>query len=241
MLSKNTIKYLTNLQRKKFRLTSKEFVVEGEKMVLEAVQQQKERVVKVFGIPVFLEENNLENIDFEEITEKELKQISTLTTPNKALVVMRQHTAKIGEANFYLALDNIQDPGNLGSIIRLADWYGIQDIICSDDCVDCYNPKVVQATMGSIFRVNLHYVDLHSFLKNSKLPIYGALLNGQNVYQEQLTQSGILLMGNEGNGIREELLPLITNPLTIPRFGEAESLNVGFATAILVSEFFRKS
>lgn len=239
MLSKNTIKYLTNLQRKKFRAISKEFVVEGEKMVLEALQGQKNAVVKVFGTATFLEENNLEDVDNEEITEKELKQISTLTTPNKALALMRQHTASVAETNFYLALDNIQDPGNLGSIIRLADWYGIQDIICSDDCVDCYNPKVVQATMGSIFRVNLHYVDLHSFLKTSKLPVYGALLNGKNVYQQKLTPNGILLMGNEGNGIREEFLPLITNPLTIPRFGGAESLNVGFATAILLSEFWR--
>lgn len=240
MLSKNTIKYLTNLQRKKFRATSKEFVVEGEKMVLEALQGQKNAVIKVFGTAMFLEENNLKDVDTEEIIEKELKQISTLTTPNKALALMRKHTAPIAETNFYLALDNIQDPGNLGSIIRLADWYGIQDIICSEDCVDCYNPKVVQATMGSIFRVNLHYVDLYSFLKTSKLPVYGALLNGKNVYQQQLTPNGILLMGNEGNGIREEFLPLITKPLTIPRFGGAESLNVGFATAILLSELFRQ-
>lgn len=239
MLSKNIIKHLNALQRKKFRNESGEFILEGEKMVLEAVQLFRGRIVKVYCLSEFSMENDLSEVDFELIEEKELKQISGLTTPNKALAILRQEVVSVEKNDFYLALDGIQDPGNMGTIIRLADWFGLKQIICSPDCVDCYNPKVVQATMGSILRVRLHYTDLVAFFKQTDLPVYGTLLDGENVYQKQLQRKGILLMGNEGNGIRPELFPLISSPLTIPRFGEAESLNVGIATAILLSEFSR--
>ncbi len=239
MLSKNTIKHLTSLHHKKYRNTYNEFVVEGEKIVAEAIEWAKDAVVKVYCLEQLANEFISAGIAIEIVTERELKQISSLSTPNKAIAVMRQITDKIESTHFYLALDGIQDPGNLGTIIRLADWFGIHQIICSSDCVDCYNPKVVQASMGSIFRIQMHYVELADFLTKSDLPIYGALLNGENIYTKTLQRKGILVMGNEGNGIRPELLPLVTQALTIPKFGEAESLNVGIATAILLSEFSR--
>jgi RNA methyltransferase, TrmH family len=239
MLSKNTIKHLTSLHHKKYRHTYNEFVVEGEKIVAEAIEWAKDAVIKVYCLEQLANEFISNGIAIEIITERELKQISSLSTPNKAIAVMRQITDEIKSTHFYLALDGIQDPGNLGTIIRLADWFGIHQIICSNDCVDCYNSKVVQASMGSIFRIQMHYVELADFLTKSDLPIYGALLNGANIYKQPLQRKGILVMGNEGNGIRPELLPLVTQALTIPKFGEAESLNVGIATAILLSEFSR--
>jgi TrmH family RNA methyltransferase len=239
MLSKNSIKYLTSLQQKKKRQEYGVYIVEGEKMVQEAIAWKNNSIEKVYCTTSFLDNNDLSAFQIEVITEQELKQISTLTTPNQALLVLKQPSELILKSPFYLVLDGIQDPGNLGTIIRLADWFGLNQIICSTDCVDCYNPKVVQASMGSLFRVQVHYQSLTEFIKQENMPVYGALLTGSNIYQNKLQQEGILIMGNEGNGIRSEILPLITNPLTIPRFGQAESLNVGIATAIMLSEFSR--
>lgn len=239
MLSKNTIKYLTSLQQKKKRQEYGVYVVEGEKIVQEAISWASGVIKNIYCLSDFASENDLSQFNVEVITDAELKQISTLTTPNKVLAVLEKEQKTWDKSNFYLALDGIQDPGNMGTIIRLADWFGLTQIICSNDCVDGYNPKVIQATMGSLFRVQLHYVPLIDFLKEQNIPVYGALLNGENVYQQQLRKEGILLMGNEGNGIRSELLPYVTTPLTIPRFGHAESLNVGIATSILLSEFSR--
>lgn len=239
MLSKNTIKYLTSLQLKKKRHEHSVYVIEGEKTVLEAMRWKKNEIRQLFCTNAFKEEQNLSDFSYEIITEQELKQISSLSTPNKVLATLQIEDTSIDTSDFYLALDGIQDPGNMGTIIRLADWFGLNQLICSTDCVDCFNPKVVQATMGSLFRVQIHYVNLNDFLSKQSLPVYGAMLNGANVYQQSLSRKGILLMGNEGNGIRKELLPLITYPLTIPRFGHAESLNVSMATSILLSEFSR--
>jgi TrmH family RNA methyltransferase len=135
--------------------------------------------------------------------------------------------------------DGVQDPGNMGTILRLADWFGIQSIVCSNDTVDCYNPKVIQASMGAIFRISVRYTDLQTFLSEAKVPVYGALLNGETYSDVRYDTNGILLMGNEGNGISEALLPLVTKAVTIPRIGEAESLNVATATAILLAEIVR--
>lgn len=147
---------------------------------------------------------------------------------------------KINEQSIILALDKIRDPGNLGTIIRLCDWFGITDLVCSEDTVDLYNPKVLQATMGSITRVNVSYVDLNEFLSQTKLPIFGTFMNETNIYKTQLPQDGIIVMGNEANGISTEIEPLITDKITIPRFGNpTESLNVATATAIILSEFRR--
>ena len=143
-----------------------------------------------------------------------------------------------------LALDDIRDPGNLGTILRLCDWFGIKQIICSKETVDIYNPKVVQATMGSIARVNVNYVDLKTFIAEANVPVFGTFMDGENIYQSNLPQSGIIIMGNEANGISSEIEKIVTSRLTIPRFGElqkTESLNVATATAIILSEFKRNS
>ncbi|MNN63391.1 23S rRNA (guanosine-2'-O-)-methyltransferase RlmB [compost metagenome] len=141
---------------------------------------------------------------------------------------------------YNIVLDDVQDPGNLGTIIRTAEWFGIKHIICSIGTVDAYNPKVVQATMGSLARIQVHYVDLHELISSTDLPVYGALLNGQSIYQTEWSTEGLIVMGNEGNGISEEIITLIDQAVTIPRIGQAESLNVAVATTIFCSEIARQ-
>jgi TrmH family RNA methyltransferase len=238
-LSKNKIKWIRSLQLKKHRDELGLYIVEGEKMVNEALKFSLDSIETIihtleFDISDFKGESY-------QISHKELEQISTLKTPNKAFAILRQKREfpSINSDKLIIALDGIQDPGNLGTILRIADWYGISDIVCSKNTVDWYNPKVVQASMGAIFRVQIHYIDLFDWLNTCSLKIYGALLEGKNIYTDKHLENGVLLMGNEGNGISSDLLPLITHPISIPRFGEAESLNVSVATAILVSEFKR--
>lgn len=240
MISRNNIKFINSLQHKKFRDETGQFVVEGEKMVLESIRWKPEYLTDLYyteGFPV--ESLDALHISATPVSEKELKQISGLQTPNKALAVFRKWEYKRTDSRFFIALDGVQDPGNMGTIMRLADWFGVAEIICSKDTVDCYNPKVVQATMGALFRVQVTYVDLKSHLKELNLPVFGALLEGENVYSKKLTPEGILVLGNEGKGISEEIKEMIDFPVSIPRFGEAESLNVSTAGAILLSEFFR--
>lgn len=241
MLSKNQKKYINSLKQKKHRMNCPVFIVEGTKMVGELLQSDFE-IEAIYATSSWITQHEIAGVEVNDITEKELASISSLTTSNEVLAVVKQRNdVEIDTSGLTIALDNIQDPGNLGTIIRIADWFGITNIICSTDCVDVYNPKVVQATMGSIFRVNITYTNLSDFFKkNNHLKVYGALLDGNNVYQEQLTkQEAVLLMGNESKGISDELLPYITNKITIPSFGKAESLNVSAATAVLCSEFKR--
>lgn len=238
MLTKNEIKYIHELRLKKKRKIHNAYIIEGEKMVAEALQEIPEQITNVYCLEEFAEKHGI-SVAYEIISERELKTISELTTPNQALAILKIEDSPISDSPFYLALDEVQDPGNLGTIIRLADWFGVQEIICSKNCVDVYNTKVIQATMGSVFRVKIHYVDLMNFIQEKKLPVYGALLNGKNIYQQTLEKRGILLMGNEGNGINEELQKVITHPIMIPKFGNAESLNVSMATGIILSEFSR--
>lgn len=240
-LSKNKIKWIRSLHQKKHRDELGLYLVEGEKMVAEAIRYTKDLIELI----AYTEDFNAD-ISMEEkycISEKELEQISTLKTPNKAFAILRKNkNITISSKNeLIIALDGVQDPGNMGTILRIADWYGVKNIVCSKNTVECYNPKVVQASMGAIFRVQTHYVDLKEWLSNYGLPIYGALLEGENIYKKTELPTGILLMGNEGKGISEELIPLITDPISIPRFGDAESLNVSVATGILVSEFKRRN
>jgi len=179
------------------------------------------------------------------IHESDLKKISALATPNTCLAVFKIPLEKeIVQAGLMVALDSIRDPGNLGTILRLCDWFGIKEIVCTKETVDLYNPKVVQATMGSIARVNVNYVDLNVFVAQTKLPVYGTFMDGVSVYKSILPTEGVIVMGNEANGISTGLEELISNRLTIPRFGElqkTESLNVATATAIILSEFRRNS
>lgn len=241
MISKNQIKLITGLHQKKQRFANQLFFAEGIKVIQELLQSNFELEY------LFTTLNDFETAGSKRIsiTEQELKKISALSTPNTCLAVFKIPAEnKIIDSGLILALDDIRDPGNLGTILRLCDWFGIQQIICSKETVDIYNPKVVQATMGSITRVNVNYVDLKSFIANSKLPVFGTFMNGENIYQSVLPQTGIIIMGNEANGISAEIEKTVTTRLTIPRFGKlqkTESLNVATATAIVLSEFKRNS
>ena len=187
-----------------------------------------------------------QKINLYEISVTDLEKISSLKTPQDVVAQIRIPQWPVLKYNdlkgrFSLVLDGIQDPGNMGTIIRIADWFGIVNLICSEDTVDIYNPKVVQASMGSLSQVKVHYIGLSQSLSQIKLPIYGALLDGENIYDSDFGTEGLLLMGNEGNGIRSEVQKLITKAVTIPRIGKAESLNVAIATALFCSESARKS
>jgi RNA methyltransferase, TrmH family len=242
MLSKNQIKLITSLQQKKYRFANQLFFAEGIKVIQELLASNFE-----------LEHLYSTKNDFEEVSndkktvilESELKKISALSTPNTCLAVFKIAADKpIIKSGLILALDSIRDPGNLGTILRLCDWFGISQIICSNETVDIYNPKVVQATMGSIARVNVNYIDLNAFIAQSKIPVFGTFMDGENIYKLTLPQEGIIIMGNEANGISAELEKLVKNKLTIPRFGalqKTESLNVANATAIILSEFRRNN
>ncbi|MCB4799572.1 TrmH family RNA methyltransferase [Neotamlana laminarinivorans] len=244
MLSKSQIKLITSLKQKKYRQQHGLFVVEGLKTINELLQSSFE-LFKIYTTEHNKFDANSYNTDKEiVITSSELKRISFLSSPNTALAVFKIPSFKKPEnSGLILALDDIGDPGNLGTIIRLCDWFGIKNLICSNQTVDCYNPKVIQATMGSITRVNVNYVDLQEYLKNTNLPIYGAFMEGENIYQKQDLNNGILVMGNEANGISTTIEAFISEKISIPRFGSlqaTESLNVATATAILLSEFKRR-
>ena len=242
MVSKNQIKLITSLQQKKYRSINQLFFAEGIKVIQELVESNFELV------HLYTTQNDFEEVSNDKktiISENDLKKISALATPNTCLAIFKIPTEKkTNESALILALDSIRDPGNLGTILRLCDWFGIEQLICSKETVDIYNPKVVQATMGSIARVNVNYVDLESFIDKTKLAVFGTFMDGNNIYKTDLPQEGIIVMGNEANGISPELERLIKNRLTIPRFGtlqKTESLNVATATGIILSEFRRLS
>lgn len=238
MISKEQIKFIRSLHRKKFRDNGQQFLIEGPKMIAEAIQHAPESLVQVFGTET-IQGKLPEHVLFEKIDNKTLGQISTLKHPQKQVAICNYLPNTSTRPEFYIALDTIQDPGNLGTILRLASWFGVQHIIASKETVDRYNPKVVQASMGAVFNVNMEYVELKEAFENTDFPIYGSLLEGESIYMKKIQKKGILVMGNEGNGICEELLPYITDPITIPQFGKGESLNVAMATAVLLSEFSR--
>lgn len=239
MVSKNQIKLIASLQQKKFRNEYQLFIAEGVKVIGELLD------AGFFAEYIFATEPVLsrKDIRIETISDAELKKISALTVPNNCLAVFRIPKSKdILESGLILALDDIRDPGNLGTIMRLCDWFGVKQIVCSEQTADIYNPKVVQATMGSIARVNVSYVSLEKFLQSSKLPVFGTFMDGENIYKKQLPKQGIIVMGNEANGISSAIEKITKNRLSIPRFGElqkAESLNVASATGIILSEFLR--
>lgn len=246
-LSKNKIKYIQSLKEKKHRLEHQTFVVEGNKMILDLLPFLKCQFLA--ATDSFL--SSISTSLAEEIIEaspEEIAKASFLKNPQQAIAVFYQpqHDAETDiRSQLSLALDGIQDPGNMGTIVRLADWYGIQHIFCSPDSADIYNPKTVQATMGALARVQIHYVNLSDFLEaNKSLPIYGTLLDGDNMYEEEITPTGIIVMGNEGNGIRPETEKHINRKLLIPNYPAdrqtSESLNVAIATAIVCAEFRRR-
>jgi TrmH family RNA methyltransferase len=244
MLSKNEVKYIQSLGHKKRRDEERLFLIEGSKMVAELVQHYPSQIVRLYATETFYghcaaAKNIQQHLV---VTDDELERISQLQTPNQALALLNYFPQKEWEASpseWTLVLDAIRDPGNMGTIIRLADWFGIKHIVCSPDCADIYNPKVVQATMGSIMRVTIIEKELTTFLSNQQLPVVGAVLGGKELASFTFPGSGILVIGNEANGIREEVIPLLTDSLMIPRFGEAESLNAAIATSIFLWELKR--
>ncbi|MDT3405080.1 TrmH family RNA methyltransferase [Mucilaginibacter terrae] len=247
MVSKSQISLIKSLQQKKFRKEQRLFVAEGFKSVAEFITSGY-RIHTLYHTPAVSAKMHklLNKTNSEEISAADLQKMSSLTTPQEVLAVIHlpqwpQLTRHDLLNRFTLVLDGVQDPGNLGTIIRTADWFGIKNIICSEDTVDAYNPKVVQATMGSLARVNLHYTNLAKLLPQLNLPLFGAMLDGENIYNTNFGTEGLIAMGNEGNGLRTEIQELITKSVTIPRAGKAESLNVAIATALFCSEISRAS
>jgi TrmH family RNA methyltransferase len=249
MLSKSKIKLITSLSQKKFRDETGLFIAEGTKLVCDLATTF--RCSLLIATSEWFKNHTIKSLETLEIEEDEFKKISNQKSPQGVLAVFEkpQYSFEIQELNqqLSLALDDVQDPGNLGTIIRIADWFGVRDIFCSEFSVDAFSPKTVQATMGALARVRIHTVNLVDFLRNcpSGLPVYGTEMNGENIYEQPLSPNGIIVMGNEGNGISSEIQNLISNRLLFPNFplGEAtsESLNVAVATALICGEFRRRS
>ena len=240
MLSKRQFKLIRSLKKKKNRLEHQLFFAEGIKVVEEFIKSEFKPSL-IASTSDYINKFEINNLLI--ISKTELKSISELSTPNQIFGVFEiPKNQNIKNSGLSLVLDNLNDPGNLGTIIRLCDWFGVEQIVCSTNTVDCYNTKVVQASMGSLSRINIVYTDINYFLKNETRLIYGAFLKGENVYHTKLPKEAILVLGNESNGISNEIQSLISNDITIPQFGiskETESLNVAMATAILLSEFKR--
>ncbi len=242
MLSKTIVKYIQSLSHKKLRDEHGVFISEGPKVVEEFLSSNKFPCKFICGVKSWMDDNAdlLKNISAEdkvEINEIELERISLLQTPNKVLAVFYKKEDKLSNIknNFSLMLDDIQDPGNMGTIIRTADWFGVKNIICSNECVECFNPKVVQASMGSLARVHVIYNDLEDFIKtNSGIKIYAATLSGKDVSSFKIKE-GIILIGNESRGVSERLLKYTEGQITISKQGGAESLNAAVATGIILS------
>jgi TrmH family RNA methyltransferase len=245
MLSKSQVSLLQSLQHKKFRKEHGLFLVEGLKSVNEFIKSAY-TIQTIYHTPAIAPKllKLSHKINTIEISLTIIQKISSLKTPADVIAVVKMPDWPVLKPDllknkFSLVLDGLQDPGNMGTIIRTADWFGITDIICSEDTVDVYNPKVVQATMGSLSRVNVHYNDLAAVLSTADIPVYGALLDGVDIYDTTFGNEGLIVMGNEGNGLRPEIIKLVSKAVTIPRVGAAESLNVAIATAIFCSEINR--
>jgi TrmH family RNA methyltransferase len=239
MLTKNELKYIQSLYQKKQRDEDQLFIAEGPKLAEELINSNFV-IRNVYALSAWCERNADLEVPVTEISPTELSRVSNLQTPNEVIVVAEQASntnEPTLKGNLTIVLDGIQDPGNMGTIIRIADWFGISQVICSNDSVDRYNPKVVQASMGSILRVNCWYKNLESWEPENPIPVFGALLNGKNIYSVGKVEEGILVIGNESKGIREPLLSKITNPVTIPKRGGAESLNAAVAAGIIVGCF----
>lgn len=247
MLSKAKIKYIRSLELKKFRNEYKTFVAEGNKLVAEMLPHFECELM--IAKPSWMAtQGDIPANELLVAEDGDIEKASLLKSPQDVIAVFRQPSYSPDEIdtnmNLVLVLDGVQDPGNLGTIIRLADWFGIEHIVCSLDSADVYNPKTIQATMGALAHVKVHYTDLTEFLGKQNTPIYGTYLDGENLYSKELSKTGIIIMGSEGNGIRAEVLPFVNEKLYIPNYPEdretTESLNVAIATAIVCGEFRRR-
>ncbi len=250
MISKNHVKHIQQLHSKKYREENALFIIEGIKIVTEFLNSDQYKITEVLALAEFISVNQnimlKKNILFTEINDEELKKISAQQSPNQALAIVQSpsHNSNLinSQEELCLFLDDIRDPGNLGTIIRIADWFGIKQVFCSQHCTELYNPKTLQATMGAVLRVQVTYTTFEDlFATNKNTPIYGAILNGENIYTKKLTK-GIIVIGNEANGISDAVLRHITTPITIPSatINGSESLNAANACAIICSEFHRQ-
>ena len=254
MISKNKTKFILSLQKKSKRDENQLFIIEGDKLVKEFLQsgtRLRLLAAKPDFIDSLLPEEKAIIDDIEPAGFDDLKRISSLKTPHNAVAVVPfpGYIADMDEIlnDLCVALDFIQDPGNLGTIIRAAAWFGIRDVVCSENCVEVYNPKVIQASMGAVLKVRIHYLELSSLFSlalKKNIPVYGALLEGESIYSRELGNRGVILLGNESKGISEDLIPFITQKIMIPRFSRSEShidsLNVSMAAAVIFSEFARR-
>lgn len=249
MISKAQIQFIQSLQQKKYRQLHRLFIAEGTKIANELLACPH-RLHSVYASADWINQHSqkLDAIKVMEVNEQSLKKISLLASPNEVVCIVKMEAVEFNlnqlTSEFCLALHEVQDPGNLGTIIRLADWFGIETVLCSEGTVDAYNPKVIQSTMGSFLRCKVHYCDLKQcleFTNQNQLPSYAAVLDGTSVYKTKLQENGLLIMGNESKGISEELLKLIKYKISIPSFSKmnSDSLNVSIATAILCSELRR--
>ena len=244
MLSKTHTKYIQSLLHKKQRDELGLFVAEGPKVVMDLLESRKFVCKEIFALQEWLTENErlisiLKEVSITEVKDFELQKISALSTAHNVLAVFEKRKQSFNietTGKITLALDTIQDPGNLGTIIRIADWFAVTDIVCSVGCADMYNTKVVQSTMGSLGRVNLIYTNLVDWLKqNKKLKIYSASLQGKDIHEIGKLPEGIIIIGNEAHGVTDDVMNLVNEKITIPRIGEAESLNAAVATGIILS------
>ena len=254
MISKNKAKFILSLQKKSIRDENHLFIIEGDKLVKEFLQSGTRLwflAAKPDFIDSLLPEEKAIIDDIESVGFDDLKRISSLKTPHNALAVVPfpENNPDMDEIlrNLCVALDFIQDPGNLGTIIRAAAWFGIKDVVCSENCVDVYNPKVIQASMGALLHVRVHYFNLRQFLGvalNNGLPVYGTMMNGESIYERKLENKGVILFGNESRGISDDIIPLVSEKIMIPRFNNLkhgiDSLNVSMAASIIFSEFARR-
>ncbi|MFK7950404.1 MAG: TrmH family RNA methyltransferase [Saprospiraceae bacterium] len=253
MLSKTKIKYLNSLKSKKFRQKYNNFVAEGDKIGIEILKNAQNtdaifstNIEAIYALPSWIKNHQDLLQPFQAITTEVdntmLKKISNFQTPNQALIILKQFDFDLPpkqiQTNLTLLLDEIQDPGNLGTILRIADWFGIPNVICSTNCADIYNPKTIQATMGAFLRVRTFRLDLTKFCRNfSQLPVYGAVLGGENLFQTKLNKNALVVIGNEGKGISPEMIKQLTHHIEIPANGHAESLNAAIATGIICAAF----
>ncbi|WP_256007551.1 TrmH family RNA methyltransferase [Pedobacter deserti] len=245
MLSKSQVSFIKSLHQKKYRRENGLFIIEGIKSISEFLQSPY-RVHSIYFLPQFRSAlpQLAANIKLFEVNNAELDKISTLQAPQGIMALVHmQHSEELSESGlrntFSLLLDGIQDPGNLGTIIRTADWFGFKNVICSPNTVEVYNPKTIQATMGSLCRVNVMYAELENLVRSTDLPVFAAVLNGTSIYDTKWGHEGLLILGNEGQGISEGLLNLVSKPVTIPKVGGAESLNVAISAAILCADISR--
>lgn len=242
MLGKKEIKDIQSLSHKKFRDELNLFVAEGPKIVFELIELAPQQIEKVFAVKEWMQANPSlsRKINAVEVSNVELERLSHLQAPNQVIAVLKKFSSKKPDASsFTLYLDTIQDPGNFGTIVRIADWFGVKNIVCTHGCADLYNPKVVQSTMASIARVNVYYDESGHWLQEQKVPICAATLDGTDLYNHSKLENGILIIGNESKGISREALEHATEQITIPKKGEAESLNAAVATGIILSHLLK--